>query len=105
MIDELLYEEGEPEENNRKPDMNSVVTHKWCNAVLRSIRHAIKNELTVAVLTGDFDAEYPIGAWLVLLDQVKTILELSEDYEKCQEILELKADVAVILLIEKNVRN
>lgn len=25
MIDELLYEEGEPEENNRKPDMNSVV--------------------------------------------------------------------------------
>lgn len=103
MIDELLYEEDDPQNNKLESPIelsNDLITIKWCNVVLRSIKRALKESRNKIILSDDFQATYPIGAWPILLDQIRKLMETMEDYERCIEILELKEDVNIKLLTE-----
>jgi len=103
MIDELLYEEGDQENNNSEPPAelsDDLITVKWCTVVLRSMKRALKENRDKIILSDDFQATYPMGAWPILLDQIRKLMETMEDYERCIEILELKEDVNIKLLTE-----
>jgi hypothetical protein len=103
MIDELLFEEDDNREENKDSSLelsNDLTTVKWCTVVLRSIKRAFKENRNKVILSDEFQATYPIGAWPILLDQIRKLMETMEDYERCIEIVELKEDVNIKLLTE-----